>query len=386
MKIANIIVKKIKGDLTERELVYFDWWIDQSEENRFLFRRLEFMEQTEQEVSHILELDEEIAWCRVLERWNVQKHEKRNRNLVPSLLKYAAILMLCSGIGIWNYNQPNIEQLEPQDAVTLQLENGEIKVIPSEAFQSLINSKGGEVGKQKGSQLDYSVSNGSKEIAYNVLRVPYGKKFSVILSDNTIVHLNAGSSLKYPVKFFDNQNRQVFLTGEGYFDVHKDKKHPFIVTSGDMDIRVLGTKFNISAYPEDREINTVLVEGSVSLYGSEKKYDEKTATLLEPGYKAKWDKFDRKLAFEKVDTDLYTDWIVGKLVIKQMSFENIARKLERHYNVSIESNYPKLDHQVFTATFDIETIQEVLETFTEETHFEFEINGSRISISEPENQ
>ena len=386
MNIADIIIKKIKGNLTEEEQLYFDRWMDQSEENRSLFGRLQLIlkERGEQEVFRILELDEGMAWERVLEQSKVRKGETRNRISLPSLLKYAAILIVAigSGIGIWNHNQPIAEQLRPEDAITLRLDNGEIKVISTEDLQTLVNSKGGIVGKQKGGQLDYSVSNEANELAYNELKVPYGKRFTVILSDSTIVKLNAGSSLKYPVKFFDGQNRQVFLTGEGYFDVHKDKDHPFIVTSDDRDVRVLGTKFNISAYSEDREIKTVLVEGSVSVYDSKQGYDEKTAKLLEPGYKAEWDKFYKKLVFEKVDTDLYTGWIDGKLVIKKMMFKNIVKKLERQYNVRIQSNYPKLDNQIFTATFDVETLPEVLKTFNEETPFEFQINGDHVTISE----
>lgn len=387
MNIADIIVKKIRGYLTEEEQRYFDWWMDQSEENRSLFTRLQLIDQRNQEVSQILEISEDVAWEQVLKMFRIRKDKNWTRILSPTLIKYAAILVvgLSLGAGIWNYNQPSAEQFKQDDAITLQLDNGEVKVISTEDLQTLVNSKGKTVGRQKGSQLDYSVSNETNELVYNELKVPYGKRFTVILSDSTIVQLNAGSSLKYPVRFLDGLNRQVFLTGEGFFDVHKDSMHPFIVTSGDMDVRVLGTKFNISAYPEDREISTVLVEGSVSLYSSTAKYNERTAALLEAGYKAEWDKFHKILAFEKVDTDLFTGWIFGKLVFKQMSFKNITKKLERQYNVSIQSKYPKIDNQVFTATFDVETLPEVLKTFTEETSFEFQINGKQVTISAPKN-
>ncbi|SDF05839.1 protein of unknown function, partial [Pricia antarctica] len=150
-----------------------------------------------------------------------------------------------------------------------------------------------------------------------------------------------------------------------------------------MDVRVLGTKFNIMAYPEDREINTVLVEGSVSLYSSESGYDPKKADKLEPSYKATWDKFYERMDVEKVDTDIYTGWIDGKLVLKEMSFKNIVPKLERYYNVSIDNTYEALNNEVFTATFDIETIDEALRIFAEETPFQYKFNKDRITIYRP---
>ena len=104
-------------------------------------------------------------------------------------------------------------------------------------------------------------------------------------------------------------------------------------------------------------------------------YDPKKSNVLKPGFKAAWDRFYEKMDLEQVDTGIYTGWIDGKLVIKGMSFKNIARKLERHYNVSIENTYGNLDNQVFTATFDVETIEEVLKIFNQETPFEFEDRG-----------
>ncbi len=152
-----------------------------------------------------------------------------------------------------------------------------------------------------------------------------------------------------------------------------------------MDIMVLGTKFNVSAYPEDLQINTVLVEGSVSIFDSELGYYATTASLLEPGDKAAWDKVHSDINVEKVDTSIYTGWISGKLVIKEMPFYNIVKKLERHYNISIDNNYEYLNDQVFTATFDVETIEQVLKIFSHETPFEYEIQNQKVIINRPIN-
>ena len=120
-------------------------------------------------------------------------------------------------------------------------------------------------------------------MVYNTLKIPYGKKFEVQLSDGTIVHLNAGTSLRYPVQFVKNQSRQVYLTGEAFFEVSKDKAHPFTVNTQEVNVEVLGTKFNVNSYTEDVSTDVVLVEGKVSLYK-----DKKTAenqVYLTPGLK-----------------------------------------------------------------------------------------------------
>src|SRR5690606_36367432 len=113
----------------------------------------------------------------------------------------------------------------------------------------------------------------SDKLAYNTLKIPFGKKFRLQLSDGTMVHINSGSTLKYPIKFIAGENRQVYLDGEAFFDVAKDKKHPFIVNADNLNVRVLGTHFNVSNYPEDAVTDVVLVEGSVGMYRSNEEFD-----------------------------------------------------------------------------------------------------------------
>ncbi len=384
MDIVQIVEKKIKEDLSEAEQEYLDLWIKESEENEALYYRLRNSGLAD-DISTIANLNDNTEWQKVLEK-SSRKGFKENKTFqLKSVLKYAAIFVGAIGLvyGYWQSIPPNQDAVETEDVITLQLGNGEIRTISPEKVTTISSTQGIILGEQKGNRLDYSNRAKTEKLVYNTLTVPYGRRFSVILSDSTLVHLNAGSSLRYPVKFIGDRNRQVFLTGEGYFDVTKDREHPFVVTSGTMDVRVLGTKFNIMAYPEDREINTVLVEGSVSLYSSGKDYDPKKANMLSPGYKSAWDRFYEKMDVEKVDTNIYTGWIDGKLVIKEMSFKNIVPKLERHYNVSIDNTYEALDNEVFTATFDIETIDEALRIFAEETPFQYEFKKDRITIYRP---
>ncbi|MEG3655839.1 FecR family protein [Arenibacter palladensis] len=384
MEISHLLVKKLNGILSVEEQKYFDSWLQKSDENMKLFMRLQELNKEGRSIAIVDDIEIETAWTKVL---RVAKHKKVTLTLLQ-ITKYAAIFIGILAIGYlyWQTDSSTSILSTNEDVITLQLENGEIHQISPEKIQTITNSAGKILGIQNGIQLNYLNNSEIDKLSYNVLTVPHGKTFKLILSDSSTVFLNAGSSLKYPVKFISGHNRQVFLTGEGYFDVHKDKKHPFIVTNGTMDVRVLGTKFNISAYPEDTEINTVLVEGSVSLYNNRIDYNTETARILKPSHQASWNRSNDNLTIQLVDTDIYTSWINGKLVIKKMPFKNIIQKLERHYKVTINNSYQQLDKMDFTATFDIESIEDVLSTFALETPFEYTKIENHIEIYKPKKE
>lgn len=380
MEIARILVKKLNGTISVEEQKFFENWFKESNENRNLFLRLQSLHNKGEKISKVDDIDIESAWTNVL--WASKTKKNKIITHLLQLSKYAAIFvgLISAAVWYWQTTLPEPQELINEDSITLQLENGEIQPISTEKIQTITNSAGKVLGIQNGIQLNYFANSEIDKLTYNVLTVPHGKTFKLILSDSTTVHLNAGSSLKYPAKFIKGQDRQVFLTGEGYFDVHKDKAHPFIVTNGTMDVRVLGTKFNISAYPEDLEINTVLVEGSVSLYNNETEYNTETSSILKPSHQASWNRLNDNVTIKTVDTDIYTSWITGKLVIKKMPFKNIIQKLERQYKVTINNNYEQLDNLDFTATFDIESIEDVLATFAIETPFEYTKVENHIEI------
>ena len=268
----------------------------------------------------------------------------------------------------------------PINQITLQLEDGSTKVISENVNTQIVNSAGGIVGVQKGKLLVYGEGAKSESLVYNTLNVPYGKRFQVQLSDGTSVHLNAGSSLKYPVKFLAGQNRQVYLTGEAFFDVEKDTEHPFIVNSDQLNIRVLGTQFNVSSYPEDTATDVVLVEGSVGMYKSNHDFDKGRNIILEPGYKGSLDKMTDSITTKQVVTNVYTLWINGGLVFRNIPFKNILKKMERHYNKTIINENTELSNEIFNASFTDVPIEKILEYLKLTYAIDFEINGNQIVI------
>ncbi|MGY5352242.1 FecR family protein [Wenyingzhuangia sp. IMCC45533] len=312
----------------------------------------------------------------------------KNTYYLKGFYKVAAIFII--GFGSYHlYHSLNESQqsspiaLIDTENIILKMENGESRIISLNSQQEIIDPKIGIIKSKEGKVLDYQSKHKSalQTLVYNELTIPYGKTFEIVLSDKTKVYLNSGSSIKYPIKFIEGKNREVFLTGEAYFKVSKDRKHPFIVNTNGLNIRVLGTEFNVSSYAEDKNIFTVLVEGSVSLYGSDKSYEESNATLLEPGKKARWNKFTKKMKTKRVDTNIYTSWIDGKLVLEELKFSTIVKKLERHYNVKIINRNTKLASQRFTATFKTETIEEVLASFKINYPFNYSKEHKTITIN-----
>lgn len=388
MEVASLIYKKLTSKLDESETLRLMEWLQASEENQTIFDTIETFYHNGGDISGLTQLDANRAWKKVLKRQLVQKRQARTKQIIRSSYKYAAVLLIAfvAGYAYWNFNK-SPEDITNQNAkdqdIVIVFDNGEkIRLSSEKRQEELLDKDGNRLGERNGNQLDYSGKENLTELVYNTLSVPNGRRFDIVLSDNSHVYLNAGSSLRYPVNFIPGKKRQVYLEGEAFFEVSKDKDHPFVVTSGNMDVEVLGTKFNVNAYPEETDINTVLVEGSVRLNATEMQQDPSTSVMLVPGHIAHWDKTTKSAKTEEVDTELYTSWMQGKLVLKGMRFKDIMRKLERHYGVSIQNKNKKLEDRVFTATFDVETIEEVLNTFVAETDFDYLIEKEQITILE----
>lgn len=269
----------------------------------------------------------------------------------------------------------------PGNTITLELQDGTLKVLDESATTELFDKYGNFLGNQKKKELVYYSRYSTTKLIYNTLTVPYGKTFNLLLSDSTKVHLNAGSSLTYPVKFLKGQERKIFLSGEAFLNVKKDSLRPFIVNADELNIRVLGTQFNINAYPEDDVAEVVLVEGSVSLYHDEENFIVQ-GTLLAPGHKASFNKKHKTVSKEKVLTDQYISWIRDELIFRKMTFENILKKLERHYNVKISNNNLKLSKEKFNANLGTPpTIEAVLKDLKTTYNINYNINGDQITIT-----
>jgi ferric-dicitrate binding protein FerR (iron transport regulator) len=191
------------------------------------------------------------------------------------------------------------------------------------------------------------------------ISAPLGQMTNVELPDGSTVMLNSGSSITYNGNFSLGQ-RLVTLQGEAYFDVAADQKHPFIVQTSRLNFKVHGTSFNIEAYPEANSMSTTLVQGSLGVMDK----SDKEILLLAPGENAFFDAYTSKMTVNKVNTDLYTSWKVGLITFRNEKLKDIARKIERWYNVEIVINNQKLGEQAYFGTImknkPVDQILEVL--------------------------
>ncbi len=379
-KSERLIVKFITNQASQEEIETLTEWLKE-EENEIVFK--DFVKTNYAIDSVVNTFDSTEVRKQLSERIQKENNVFQKRRF-SSYYKYAAILIVALGC-FYFYKNSNLFHskgnvvVPRQDEIVLQSENESSETIDTSESKNLTDKEGRIIGKQKKNRLVYSNTSYNGKLVYNTLKIPYGKKFEVQLSDGTVIHLNAGTSLRYPVQFIKNQNRQVYLTGEAYFEVAKDKAHPFTVNTQEVDVEVLGTKFNVNSYTEDVSTDVVLVEGKVSLYKDKKTTENQV--YLTPGLKGSNIRGQQKISTESVNTDYYTAWVKGSLVFKNASFESIIKKLERHYNVTFINKNKKLGKEIFNARFDNEPIEVVLKYFSDSYAIDYKIDEDVITIN-----
>ncbi len=190
-----------------------------------------------------------------------------------------------------------------------------------------------------------------KSVAWQEIVVPRGNRMKITLPDSTSIWLNNETKLRYTSNF-SSTNRLVELSGEAYFDVHHNSIHPFIVQVGEQQIEVFGTRFSVTAYPEDRFIETALISGSV-LFKNNKEINGNSEFKLEPGNSLIYDKQKNSISNQKIQTSYYEYWENGVYVFKDEKFENLAEKIKRIFNVELVFEDEYLKNKKFTGTIHI---------------------------------
>lgn len=188
---------------------------------------------------------------------------------------------------------------------------------------------------------------------------PVGVRSHVILPDGTKMWLNSGSKIKYRLPFND-ENRLVELQGEAFLDVAKIKNSDFMISSGNVDIKVLGTQFDFKSYPDDRRVEVSLLDGKIDLQINNQNNEIRKATL-KPGDHLSYNRNDGSTVLENKNLGNYIAWKQNRLVFEETPLKEVAKELERWYGVKSEITNKELLTYKFTTTFENEPLSQVIE-------------------------
>lgn len=220
-----------------------------------------------------------------------------------------------------------------------------------------------------------NVSTSADARAPFIVKAEKGDKATVVLPDGTDVILNSASSLSY-LGDFGKDERRVQLEGEGYFSVAHDARRTFIVQVGEVEVQVLGTVFDVSAYSDDRDVTVVLLEGKVGIS------TPSSSLTMKPGEKMNYNKATGKLTTETVHADYYVSWTQGNLYFQNESLKNIMNALSRMYDVTIRIDSPRIADERFTGTIPGGGIQNALNIIMLTSPFRYAVEDSVIVLKE----
>ena len=333
-KIAELIVKRLEEKLTDEEEQYLTEWKHDREENLVLFHKLSQNPEKQffKRESKLEKANKEEVWGKIQ---TSVKREKR-RQLKNGLMKIAAVLVIGLGVAYFFSNLNNGAKTDLPVIIPPGKQQALLVLGDGEKYQLNEEVKLHESGVQISNESDELVYQKTsekartKQLTYNTIIIPKGGEYKLTLMDGTKVWLNSNSKLRYPSDF-GNGVRKVQLEGEAYFQVAKDSVHPFIVDVNNMQVKVLGTSFNVNAYSKEDEVVTTLVEGKVEVkddfWGNKEK--------LLPNEQFRFNKLNGKASKNQVDTRIYTAWKDGRFVFENESLEDIMTRLSRWYDVEV---------------------------------------------------
>ena len=334
-EIARIIQKSLKGKLSESEERQLSGWRKVSDENERAFQRMISEDFYTIGMEKLEMYDSRVAYGRFLQK---KYQQRRKRRFLINMARVAAVALpfviaLVLYVGLNREEEqmvrpslaPNI--LPGTSKAVLTLANGQMIPLGKEATDSTIITDGTQISAS-GSGVTYASGVESESVVYNKLEIPRGGEFCLTLSDGTRVWLNSETSIQYPVAF-GAKERRVFVQGEAYFEVAKDAKKPFTVQFMSSSVTVLGTSFNIRAYPEEKRSQTTLAEGSVRIYSPG------SSMLLKPGEQAEVSALSGEMVKQEVEVKNFTSWKDGRFVFEQQPLEDIMRTLERWYDIRV---------------------------------------------------
>lgn len=374
----TLIRKRIDGCLTDEEGQRLEQWIDGDE------RRRRFVERASRYYERELPVVDE---SRISKAWQVfargQEEKRRRQLLVRWSWSAVASILLVLGTWYW-WQRPVVSQrgggvigqeisIGTYQARLFTSDGNKIDITPGYKERVIIDRNVNVL--LDSTSLSYVGNEVAGDTLYHTIEVPRGGEFHLTLSDGSRVWLNAESKLTYPL-IFGKAERKVSLEGEAYFEVEPGKGS-FLVEAGGMDVRVLGTAFNVNAYENEATVRATLVRGKVEVVVK----DDALRRMLVPGEQAMLNRTTGQLEVEKVNTSLYIQWIKGQFVFRDAPLSDIMRTLARWYQMDYEFTDPELESLCFYGVINrFEQVENLLRQFEKTGKVHFEYQGNKVVI------
>ncbi len=356
-------------------------WMDEAEENKQLF-----MEGVKMVREYQMIARSSKGASDSLKRVQEKIRARRRKQLWIQVVVAASVVILFALSFVFFYT-PKSEEMSPVLAkvhaggtkATLIVADGIQVDLTQDNLQEVIGQYGATVVKDKKNELRYDNVEVNDEVeekpVYHTISAPVGGEYHFTLADGTMVWLNSSSRLTFPTRF-TGDTREVLVEGEVYFDVKHDENKPFIVRINDVSVRVLGTKFCVSAYPENEGIMTTLEQGAVEVISGDNQ------AVLKPGYQAVVDQYSGTISQRAVELSLYTSWVRGIFEYENMKLDDIVVQLARWYDVQFTFSAPEYKERRFTGVVrKYEDLNGVLDMIEKTTNVKFIINGRNVTIT-----
>lgn len=367
-------------------------WIRKSKDDTLLKEKIKELWAGHANDKHLPDVDWDAIYTKIINTPVIRKI-----HVWPRIAAAAVIIVLLSAGGYFIFNNRHVEQTAATQTrqifknndvapggnkAVLTLANGTQIILDSASNGALTQQGNIKIIKLDNGQLSYNSLNGSSalpkagEVLYNTISTPRGGQYQVVLADGSKVWLNAASSLRFPTAF-SGQERNVELTGEGYFEVAHNAAKPFKVSVNGAEVQVLGTHFNINAYNDEATIKTTLLEGSVKVgKGSASK-------MIRPGEQAQIENYGNpKIMVQAVDVDAAVAWKNGRFIFHGNDIQSVMRQLARWYDVSVSYQGNVTDEE-FVGVINrsrYENISEILDMLEKTRTVSFAISGHHVTV------
>lgn len=316
---------------------------------------------------------------------NLRHLSRKNIRVFYRTMAAAAVLaFILAGIYTWRYYYVQPKTLVSEKHTEIKPGSHKAELILADGSTIVLDEAGaGTVGQQGNTKiikldsgrLAYRAASGNSAAApeYNTIRTPKGGQYQVVLPDGSQVWMNAASSLKFPV-VFTGKNRTVILTGEAYFEIAQQAEKPFIVQTSGIEVKVLGTHFNVMAYADEDRVRTTLLEGAVTVTQGA------ATTMMKPGQQASIAEKEDRFLITRPEMEEVMAWKEGQFRFRKAEIPVIMRQIARWYDVDIEYKGDVSGIRMYGSMTRKENITQLLELMEQTGRVHFTINGNRITV------